>query len=104
MSALTATASRHAKQRQAGLLNDFTQLAAIDLLPLAGITCPTLIVHGAADEDISIANATYAHASIPTSELHWIPDGSHFGFWINDDAEAHQQYVLDWLLAHVNTA
>ena len=37
------------------------------------------------------------------SELHWIPDGSHFGFWLNDDAEAHQQYVLDWLLAHVNT-
>ena len=104
LSALTATTSRHAKQRQAGLLNDFAQFAAIDRLPLAGITCPTLVVHGAADKDVSIANATYAHASIPTSELHWIPDGSHFGLWLNDDAEAHQRYVLDWLLSHVNTA
>jgi hypothetical protein len=47
-------------------------------------------------------NADYAHASIPTSELHWIPDGSHFGFWVNVEAETHQRYVLDWLLAHRN--
>lgn len=100
MSAMTATTSRHAAQRQAGLLNDFTQFAAMGRLPLAGITCPTLVVHGAADKDVPMQNAAYAHASIPTSELHWIPDGSHFGFWINDDAEAHQRYVLDWLLSH----
>jgi pimeloyl-ACP methyl ester carboxylesterase len=45
-------------------------------------------------------NATHAHARSPSSELHWIPDGSHFGFWINDDAEAHQRLVLDWLLTN----
>ncbi len=51
---------------------------------------------------MSTANATHAHATIPTSELHWIPDGSHFGFWINHDAETHQRYLVDWLLAHRN--
>jgi pimeloyl-ACP methyl ester carboxylesterase len=102
MSALTATTSRQAAQRQAGLRNDFTQFADIGELPLAGITCPTLVVHGTADTDVPTPNAAYAHASIPTSELHWIPDGSHFGFWVNDDAETHQRYVLDWLLAHRN--
>jgi pimeloyl-ACP methyl ester carboxylesterase len=98
--ALTATTSRHAAQRQAGLRNDFTQFAAMGELPLAGITCPTLVVHGTADKDVPAQNATHAHASIPSSELHWIPDGSHFGFWINDDAEAHQRLVLDWLLTN----
>jgi pimeloyl-ACP methyl ester carboxylesterase len=97
--ALTATTSRHAAQRRAGLLNDFDQFAAMGELPLAGITCPTLIVHGAADKDVPTRNATYAHARIPTSELHWIPGGSHFAFWINDDAETHQRLVLDWILA-----
>jgi pimeloyl-ACP methyl ester carboxylesterase len=102
MQALTATTSRHAEQRQAGLLNDFTQFAAMGELPLAGITCPTLVVHGTADKDVPTQHATYAHATIPASELHWIPDGSHFGFWVNDDAEAHQTSVLSWLLAHAN--
>ena len=69
---------------------------------MAGITCPTLIVHGTADKDVTTANATYAHASIANSELHWIPDGSHFGLWVDDDAQTHQRYVLNWLLAHRN--
>jgi pimeloyl-ACP methyl ester carboxylesterase len=102
MSALTATNSRQAAQRQAGMRNDYAQFADIGQLPLAGITCPTLIVHGTADKDVTTTNATYAHASIPTSELHWIPDGSHFGFGVNDDAQMHQEYVLNWLLAHRN--
>jgi pimeloyl-ACP methyl ester carboxylesterase len=102
MSALTATTSRHAARRQDGLRNDFTQFADIDQLPLAGIACPTLIVHGTADKDVATTHATYAHAGIPDSELHWIPDGSHFGFWVNDDAETHQDYVLNWLLAHAS--
>ena len=100
MSAITATTSRLAAQRQAGLRNDFTQFADIGQLPLAGITCPTLIVHGTADKDVATTNATYAHASIPDSELRWIPDGSHFGLWVNDDAQTHQRYLLNWLLAH----
>lgn len=102
MSALTATTSRQAAERQAGLRNDYAQFADLGQLPLAGITCPTLIVHGTADKDVTTGNATYAHASIAHSELHWIPDGSHFGFWVNDDAETHQNYVLHWLLAHQN--
>jgi pimeloyl-ACP methyl ester carboxylesterase len=102
MQALTATTSRHAAQRQAGLLNDLTQFATIGQLPLAGITCPTLVVHGTADKDVPTQHATYAHATIPASELHWIPDGSHFGFWVDDDAQAHQTSVLSWLLAHAN--
>lgn len=99
MSAMTATMSRRAAQRQEGLRNDLTQFADLGDLPLAGVRCPTLIVHGAADKDVPPSHATYAHASIPTSELHWIPDGSHFGFWANDDAQTHQRYVLDWLQA-----
>lgn len=100
VSALTATTSRHPAQRQDGLRNDFTQVADIGQLPLSGISCPTLIVHGTADKDVPTTHATHAHDCIPHSVLHWIPDGSHFGFWVNDDAASHQGYALDWLLAH----
>lgn len=44
-------------------------------------------------------HASYAHDNIRDSELHWIPDGSHVGFWVDDDAETHQGYVRDWLRA-----
>lgn len=39
---------------------------------------------------------------MPGAELHWIPDGSHFGLWLNDDADTHQACFLHWLLAHLN--
>jgi pimeloyl-ACP methyl ester carboxylesterase len=100
MHAMLATMSRHAAQRQAGVRNDLTQFAAIDQLPLEAITCPTLIVHGAADRDVTTQNATHAHSRIPTSELYWIPDGSHLALHVDDDAGTHQQHVLDYLIAH----
>ena len=60
-------------ERRAGTNNDYAQFAARTHLPLAAITCPTLIVHGAADTDVPPHHAQVAHAAIPHSELHWIP-------------------------------
>jgi pimeloyl-ACP methyl ester carboxylesterase len=38
-------------------------------LPLNQIQCPTLILHGTADKNVSIADAEYAHAQIAGSEF-----------------------------------
>jgi pimeloyl-ACP methyl ester carboxylesterase len=94
---LIATMSERFEDRQAGLHNDLTQFAAITQLNLASITCPTLILEGTADKDVTPSHADYAHATIPGSELYWIAGGSHIGFWAADDADAAQEYALSWL-------
>jgi pimeloyl-ACP methyl ester carboxylesterase len=80
-----------------GYDNDDAEFAALGELPLAAITCPTLIIHGTADHSVPITHAEHAHARIGSSELRWIPGGPHTAFLINPDA---QQYALSWLLAH----
>jgi pimeloyl-ACP methyl ester carboxylesterase len=58
---------------------------ALTDLPLAGLRCPTLIVHGAADT-LPARHAEYAAAAIPGAEVHWIENGAHPGLWLGDDA------------------
>jgi pimeloyl-ACP methyl ester carboxylesterase len=94
---LMATMSERFDQRQAGVHNDLKQMAGIDQLPLAPVACPTLIIHGTADKDVTPQHAEYAHATIAGSDLYWIKDGSHIGFWAADEAEAAQEYALAWL-------
>jgi pimeloyl-ACP methyl ester carboxylesterase len=96
---LMATMSRRFPQRRAGVHNDLTQLMAIDRLPLAPVTCPTLIFHGEADKDVVWEHAAYARDTIAGAELYRIEAGSHIGFWAADGAEAAQDYALSWLRA-----
>ncbi|MBM4273465.1 MAG: alpha/beta hydrolase [Deltaproteobacteria bacterium] len=94
---LIATMSERLSERQAGVDNDLTQLAAITQLPIASIACPTLIIHGTADKDVPPRHAEYAKATITGSELYWVEGGSHVGFWVADGAPAAQEYALSWL-------
>lgn len=94
---LMMTMSERFDQRQAGVHNDLLQMAAIERLPLATVACPTLIVHGTADKDVTPSHAEYAHAAIPGAELYWLQGGSHTGFWTGDDAYPAQEYALAWL-------
>jgi pimeloyl-ACP methyl ester carboxylesterase len=94
---LIATMSERFEHRQAGVRNDLTHFAAITQLPLASVACPTLIIQGTADKDVTPNHAEYAHATISGSDLYWIEGGSHIGFWAADDADAAQEYALSWL-------
>lgn len=82
---------------RAGYDNDDAQFASLAPLPLAQITCPTLIVHGSADTTVPTKHAERAHATIPRSHLRWIPGGRHTAFWLRPDA---QQDALSFLIAH----
>lgn len=55
--------------RAAGAENDRLQFARMDDWPLERIRCPTLILHGADDRDVPLADAAYAHHHIQGSRL-----------------------------------
>lgn len=86
----------HAAKRVAGAKNDMAQFASFSP-PLGDVRCPTLIVHGTADNDVPPDHARHAAAEIAGAELVWIQNGSHFGFWLADGAEAVRERVVLWL-------
>ena len=65
------------EDRAAGLDNDLRQWARLDDSTTAGITCPTLILHGTHDGDADPAHARHAATTIPQATLHLVPGGWH---------------------------
>ncbi len=63
--------------RRAGTANDLLQEQRLDGWPLQNITCPTLIVHGTADQSAPLAAAQYAHAQIAGSQLVQLQGADH---------------------------
>lgn len=53
-----------------------------------------------ADNDVPPRDAEYAHGAIAGSDLPWINQASHIGFWAAGDAYKVQQYAVDWLGGH----
>ncbi|MFZ5451766.1 MAG: alpha/beta fold hydrolase [Thermodesulfobacteriota bacterium] len=98
---LMATMSERFQERQDGVHNDLAQMAVITQLNLAPISCPTLILHGAADKDVPPRHGEFAKATIANAELYWIDGGSHTGFWTAAGAQAAQDYALNWLQAKI---
>lgn len=52
-----------------GQANDNKQFAQIDNWPLDQIRCPTLILHGTADENVPIAHSEFVHSKIAGSQF-----------------------------------
>lgn len=94
---LFKTMSERFSERMAGAQNDIAMGSAIDKLPLDRIACPTLVIHGDADNDVPPRDAEYAHGAIAGSRLLWIHRASHIGFWVAPDAYKAQKFSLDWL-------
>ncbi len=95
--AMFRTMTSRFSERKAGADNDIAMGSAIDRLPLDKIRCPALLIHGDADNDVPSRDAEYASQSIEGSELLWINQASHIGFWTAEDAYKVQKYTLDWL-------
>ncbi|WP_320169143.1 alpha/beta hydrolase [Maridesulfovibrio sp.] len=96
VSAMMETMCSRFGERKVGAKNDITMGAAIERLPLSSVQCPFLIVHGRQDNDVPPRDAEYAHKEVPGSQLLWIEEASHIGFWTSADALAAQRFVLDW--------
>jgi pimeloyl-ACP methyl ester carboxylesterase len=91
------TMTEQFKQRQEGLRNDLSKLAAITMLKLDAISCSTLIIHGDADADVPADDARWAHQQIQDSRLYAIPGGSHLAFWIAPGAAEAQELAISWM-------
>lgn len=95
--AMMRTMTSQFSERQSGLSNDLNQLAAITQLQLDAISCPTLIIHGDADDDVPTDDARWAEQQIQQARLHFIPAGSHLAFWIAPDAGQAQELAISWM-------
>ena len=65
-------------KRKDGWDNDTEQWTKLAELPLASIRCPTLIVQGAADQNVPPAQAELAHSQIAGSKLVILPGEDHW--------------------------
>ena len=94
---MTGTMSHDWGRRKQGVLNDLAFLAGLDPMPVAGVRCPALVVHGDADGDVPFEHGRYAAQTMPDAELLTVPGGSHFGFWMSDAAQEVQARAVAWL-------
>jgi pimeloyl-ACP methyl ester carboxylesterase len=75
--AILNSAVPYAKRRD-GWDNDTDQWTKLAELPLASIRCPTLILQGAADQNVPPAQAELAHSQIAGSKLVTLPGQDHW--------------------------
>jgi len=66
-----------ASDRAAGMINDARQLEDFENRDLFGVKCPTLIIHGAADGEVSLRHGEHAAERIANSRLMIVPDACH---------------------------
>jgi len=74
------------KARLPGTRNDIACLAALPPLPLADITAPALVIHGADDFVVPPAHGRHAAASLPQARLVLLPGGGHEVLFTHLDA------------------
>ncbi|MCF8034149.1 MAG: alpha/beta hydrolase [Desulfarculaceae bacterium] len=86
--------------RKPGTDNDMALYRELTHVPMDGIACPTLVVHGTHDADVKLYDGVYAHEHIAGSERFWIEEGSHLGFWLSPNAEKAQAAAKEFLARH----
>jgi pimeloyl-ACP methyl ester carboxylesterase len=67
------------------------------MLSLAGISAPTLVVHGADDATMSPDNARIMAEAIPGAELQMWPGAGHY--YVTDEPRADEE-IAKFLLRH----
>ena len=93
----------NADNRAVGTQNDLNNMKNVQSLPVENITCPTLIFHGTADNDVTPDHASFANEAIKGSELFWVDGGSHMGFWLSDADKKSQEHAVNWLKQQVDS-
>lgn len=89
------------KLRKEGTEIDLEEGVKIDKLPLENVKCPTLVIHGKKDADVKFSDGEYAASTIPGAEHFWMETGTHFGFWLSDEAEEAQRVAVDFMRKHL---
>jgi len=76
------------EDRRDGFAADMETISSLEEnpLPLESVKCPTLIVHGSADDDVPYRVGVEAQKRIPGSRLHTM-EGAHHILWLDDSID-----------------
>ena len=85
-----------------GFENDLSRFAAIERLPMAAITCPTLVSHGTHDDDVPFAHGETSAREIVGAQLHRVEKGWHL-LALGDGADEVRRVQLEFLRKHAVT-
>ena len=85
--------------RTIGLNNDLKQLQKVSFTNLETINCPTLVVHGTVDKDVSFSNAEYAASSIPNARLYRLENIGHL-VWLGEHVSEMNSEIVRFLREH----
>lgn len=87
--------------RMTGLHNDIKLLQQVSFTNLEAIKCPTLVVHGTVDGDVSFSNAEFASSSIPNAKLYKIENVGHI-VWLGNHVSKMNSDIISFLKEHVS--
>lgn len=82
--------------RMPGLDNDLMQLERVSFTHLDSIHCPTLVIHGTADMDVSFDNGEYTAAAIPNARLLPLANVGHV-VWLGDHVTRMNSEMITFL-------
>jgi pimeloyl-ACP methyl ester carboxylesterase len=85
--------------RTKGLYNDMKLLQQVSFSNLEGIKCPTLVVHGTVDGDVSFSNAKFAASAIPNAKLYDLKNIGHL-VWLGDHVSKMNSVLIRFLSEH----
>lgn len=85
--------------RETGTRNDSLQLRSLQELAFTKITAPTLLIHGALDRCVPLADSEAAAAKIPGATLFVVPDAGHVVQLGGRGGEVHQK-LLEFFQRH----
>lgn len=85
--------------RMIGLNNDLKLLQQVSFTDLEAIKCPTLVIHGTVDGDVSFSNAEFAASSIPNAILYKIENVGHV-VWLGEHVSKMNSELIRFLKEH----
>ncbi len=82
--------------RMIGYNNDLKLLQQFSFTSLEAINCPTLVIHGTVDGDVSYSNAEFAASSIPNARLYSIENIGHIA-WLGEHVPEMNSEIIRFL-------
>ena len=84
---------------RAGFDNELEQFGASGQLPLARVSCPTLVVHGTHDRDVPFSHAEHSARGIAGAQLHRVEKGWHL-LAMTDAPDDYAEAEVEFLRRH----
>ncbi|MHA2020111.1 MAG: alpha/beta fold hydrolase [Candidatus Thorarchaeota archaeon] len=86
--------------RMIGLNNDIELLQQVSFTSLEDVKCPTLVIHGTVDGDVSFSNAEFAASSIPNAKLYSLENMGHL-VWLGEHVSKMNSEIIRFLKEHL---